>query len=150
MGSQILITGGAGFIGSHLADALLARGHRVRALDALAPQVHGVDGCRPDYLDPRVELLVGDVRDAAVVRRALAGADVVFHLAAAVGVGQSMYGRAARGAERAPARTPDRRVQHERVRRGGLSAGGRPALPRRGASARAAQGGPLGGPGARW
>ncbi|HUR95821.1 MAG TPA: NAD-dependent epimerase/dehydratase family protein [Gemmatimonadales bacterium] len=91
MGSQILITGGAGFIGSHLADALLARGHRVRALDALLPQVHGAEGDRPGYLDPRVDLHVGDVRDAAAVRRALVGVDVVFHLAAAVGVGQSMY-----------------------------------------------------------
>src|SRR4051794_36279831 len=91
MGSQILITGGAGFIGSHLADALLARGHRVRALDVLAPQVHGSEGHRPAYLDPRVDLQVGDVRDAAAVRRALAGVDVVYHLAAAVGVGQSMY-----------------------------------------------------------
>ena len=90
MGSQILITGGAGFIGSHLADALLARGHRVRALDALLPQVHGTER-RPAYLDPRVELVVGDVRDAGVARRALTGVDVVFHLAAAVGVGQSMY-----------------------------------------------------------
>jgi dTDP-L-rhamnose 4-epimerase len=90
MGSQILITGGAGFIGSHLADALLARGHRVRALDALLPQVHGTER-RPPYLDPRVELVVGDVRDAGVARRALVGVDVVFHLAAAVGVGQSMY-----------------------------------------------------------
>src|SRR4051794_27751859 len=91
MGSQILITGGAGFIGSHLADALLARGHRVRALDVLAPQVHGSEGHRPAYLDPRVDLQVGDVRDPAAVRRALAGVDVVYHLAAAVGVGQSMY-----------------------------------------------------------
>jgi dTDP-L-rhamnose 4-epimerase len=91
MGSQILITGGAGFIGSHLADALLARGHRVRALDNLSPQVHGDERRRPAYLDPDVELLVGDVRDPDAVRRALAGVDVVVHLAAAVGVGQSMY-----------------------------------------------------------
>ena len=55
MASHILITGGAGFIGSHLADALLARGHRVRALDNLSPQVHGEDGGRPAYLDPEVE-----------------------------------------------------------------------------------------------
>src|SRR3954467_10636492 len=88
---QILITGGAGFIGSHVADALLARGHRVRALDNLSPQVHGgLDG-RPAYLDPDVELLHGDVRDAAAVRRALEGVDAVYHFAAAVGVGQSMY-----------------------------------------------------------
>jgi len=91
MGGHILITGGAGFIGSHLADALLARGNRVRALDNLAPQVHGDAGRRPEYLDPDVELLVGDVRDPDAVRRALAGVDVVVHLAAAVGVGQSMY-----------------------------------------------------------
>ena len=53
MGSQILITGGAGFIGSHLADALLAAGHRVRALDSLAPQVHGEQAARPAYLEDR-------------------------------------------------------------------------------------------------
>jgi dTDP-L-rhamnose 4-epimerase len=91
MGSHILITGGAGFIGSHLADALLARGHRVRALDNLAPQVHGDGATAPDYLDSEVELVVGDVRDAPTVRRALQGVDAVVHLAAAVGVGQSMY-----------------------------------------------------------
>jgi dTDP-L-rhamnose 4-epimerase len=88
---HILITGGAGFIGSHLADELLQRGHRVRALDNLDPQVHGPDAARPRYLNADVELLRGDVRDAAVVRRALDGIDAVFHLAAAVGVGQSMY-----------------------------------------------------------
>ncbi|MFL5519107.1 MAG: NAD-dependent epimerase/dehydratase family protein, partial [Gemmatimonadales bacterium] len=91
MSSHILITGGAGFIGSHLADALLARGDRVRALDNLSPQVHGEGAARPDYLDRDVELMVGDVRDAAAVRRALQGIDAVVHLAAAVGVGQSMY-----------------------------------------------------------
>jgi dTDP-L-rhamnose 4-epimerase len=91
MSQQILITGGAGFIGSHLADALLARGHRVRALDNLSPQVHGERAGHPDYLADDVELVVGDVRDPAAVKRALAGVDAVFHLAAAVGVGQSMY-----------------------------------------------------------
>jgi dTDP-L-rhamnose 4-epimerase len=91
MGSHILITGGAGFIGSHLADALLERGHRVRVLDALVPQVHGPERQRPTYLAPEVELLVGDVRDEQAIRRALDGVDVVVHLAAAVGVGQSMY-----------------------------------------------------------
>jgi dTDP-L-rhamnose 4-epimerase len=88
---HILITGGAGFIGSHLADELLARGHRVRALDNLAAQVHGANASRPSYLDPEVELIIGDVRDAGAVRRALHGIDAVFHFAAAVGVGQSMY-----------------------------------------------------------
>ena len=89
--NAVLITGGAGFIGSHLADALLARGHRVRVLDNLDPQVHGAEQRRPDYLDPEVELVVGDVRDAAAVENALSGIDTVFHFAAKVGVGQSMY-----------------------------------------------------------
>ncbi|MBV8063910.1 MAG: NAD-dependent epimerase/dehydratase family protein [Actinobacteria bacterium] len=88
MSELVLITGGAGFIGSHLADELLARGSRVRALDSLHPQVH--DG-RPDYLAGDVELHVGDVRDADAVKRAFDGVDVVVHLAARVGVGQSMY-----------------------------------------------------------
>src|ERR671931_2772984 len=85
-----LVTGGAGFIGSHLADRLLADGHEVRALDSLDGQVHP-GGERPDYLDSAVELQVGDVRDREAVRRALDGVDAVVHFAAAVGVGQSMY-----------------------------------------------------------
>jgi dTDP-L-rhamnose 4-epimerase len=88
---QILITGGAGFIGSHLTSELLRRGHRVRILDSLIPQVHGPARQRPDYLDSYAELLVGDVRDAAMVKRALKGVEVVYHFAARVGVGQSMY-----------------------------------------------------------
>jgi dTDP-L-rhamnose 4-epimerase len=91
VGKSILITGGAGFIGSWLADQLLDEGHRVRALDLLAPQVHGAEGGRPDYLNPDVELIQGDVRDPEAVRKALQGVDGVYHLAAAVGVGQSMY-----------------------------------------------------------
>jgi dTDP-L-rhamnose 4-epimerase len=87
---KVLITGGAGFIGSHLADRLLAEGHEVRALDNLDRQVHR-DGERPDYLDAEVELQAGDVRDRDAVGRALDGVDSVVHLAAAVGVGQSMY-----------------------------------------------------------
>jgi dTDP-L-rhamnose 4-epimerase len=90
-GRRILITGGAGFIGSHLADHLLAAGHAIRAFDNLSPQVHGANAGRPAYLDRQVELLVGDVRDPEAVRRALRGVDAVVHLAAAVGVGQSMY-----------------------------------------------------------
>src|SRR3990172_8870390 len=86
---HILITGGAGFIGSHLADELLTRGHRVRVLDALLPQVH--PSGRPAYLNPHAELQIGDVRSDETVRSALHGIDVVVHFAAAVGVGQSMY-----------------------------------------------------------
>jgi dTDP-L-rhamnose 4-epimerase len=88
---KVLVTGGAGFIGSHLVDALIARGHAVRVLDALDPQVHGAQAVRPAHLHRDAELQVGDVRDRAAVRRALDGVEVVFHEAAAVGVGQSMY-----------------------------------------------------------
>lgn len=95
MDETILITGGAGFIGSHLADELLSAGYRVRVLDSLDPQVHGSSnaaaGRRPDYLDARVELHLGDVRDPDAVARALEGVAGVFHFAARVGVGQSMY-----------------------------------------------------------
>jgi dTDP-L-rhamnose 4-epimerase len=91
MGKRILVTGGAGFVGSHLADELLDRGYEVRALDNLCEQVHGSNHERPPYLNKAVELLVGDVRDPEAVERALVGVDAVFHLAAAVGVGQSMY-----------------------------------------------------------
>jgi dTDP-L-rhamnose 4-epimerase len=91
MSKHVLITGGAGFIGSHLADELLNYGYRIRALDVLAAQVHGPQRQRPDYLNPEVELIMGDIRDSAVVRRALQGIDAVYHFAAAVGVGQSMY-----------------------------------------------------------
>jgi dTDP-L-rhamnose 4-epimerase len=90
---RVLITGGAGFIGSHLADELLHAGYAVRALDVLVEQVHG-DSERPDYLDPEVELIPGDIRNAEVVRGALERVDAVVHLAARVGVGQSMYEQA--------------------------------------------------------
>jgi dTDP-L-rhamnose 4-epimerase len=86
----VLITGGAGFIGSHLADELVRAGHRVRALDCLVEQVHG-EAQRPDYLSDEIELVAGDVRNAEVVRGALEGVDAVLHFAARVGVGQSMY-----------------------------------------------------------
>jgi dTDP-L-rhamnose 4-epimerase len=91
MSGRILITGGAGFIGSHLADELLLHGYHVRALDDLSEQVHGPGASRPGYLSPEVELVEGDVRDPEAVRKALQGIDAVFHLAARVGVGQSMY-----------------------------------------------------------
>jgi dTDP-L-rhamnose 4-epimerase len=77
-----------------VADALLAAGYRVRALDELTPQVHGPDRKRPEYLHREVELIVGDVRDREAVLKALADVDAVFHFAARVGVGQSMYAMA--------------------------------------------------------
>ncbi len=88
---HILITGGAGFIGSHLADALLADGHQVRILDNLCSQVHGASRTPPDYLAGNVEFVRGDVRDKHIVDAALEKIEVVFHFAARVGVGQSMY-----------------------------------------------------------
>ena len=88
---QVLVTGGAGFIGSHLVDGLLEAGHQVRVFDALVSQVHGEAGARPDYLADEAELIVGDVRDRQALARALDGVEVVLHDAAAVGVGQSMY-----------------------------------------------------------
>src|SRR5688572_22911558 len=91
MSKHVLITGGAGFIGSHLADELLDHGYRVRALDLVAAQVHGLERQRPHYLNPEVELIIGDIRDPAAVGCALHGIDAVYHFAAAVGVGQSMY-----------------------------------------------------------
>lgn len=89
--SRLLITGGAGFIGSHLANALAQAGYRVRVLDALHEQVHGPEAQFPAYLHPEVERQRGDIRDRNAVRKALAGITHVYHLAAAVGVGQSMY-----------------------------------------------------------
>jgi dTDP-L-rhamnose 4-epimerase len=86
-----LITGGCGFIGSHLADGLLDAGYKVTALDSLSPQVHGPKASRPEYLDSRVRFVEADVRDRQVLDAELRDADVVLHQAAAVGVGQSMY-----------------------------------------------------------
>lgn len=90
MTKRILVTGGAGFIGRHVARTLLERGYAVRVLDAMIEQVHRTDG-QVDPILREVELLTGDVRDHALVERALAGVDKVIHLAAEVGVGQSMY-----------------------------------------------------------
>lgn len=90
MAETVLITGGAGFIGCHVGRELLERGHRVIALDSLIKQVHG-EGGRPQFLDPQIELVEADVRDGDAMATALKRADSVIHLAAEVGVGQSMY-----------------------------------------------------------
>jgi dTDP-L-rhamnose 4-epimerase len=88
---RVLVTGGAGFIGSHATDALLAAGYEVRLLDNLAPQVHGPQGQPPSYLSKEAELITGDLTDSLAVGHAVRGADMVLHLASSVGVGQSMY-----------------------------------------------------------
>jgi len=88
---RVLVLGGAGFIGSHLVDALDERGHRVVVYDVLEPQVHGPDGQWPSYLHRGAERVLADVRDGETLARWLAQVDVVFYMAAAVGVGQSMY-----------------------------------------------------------
>lgn len=90
MTEHVLVTGGAGFIGRSVCQELLGRGNRVRVLDSLIDQVHGGSG-RPQDLPADVELIEADVRDGAAVSAALDGIDSVIHLAAEVGVGQSMY-----------------------------------------------------------
>ena len=91
MSRKVLVTGGAGFVGSHLVDALVDRGDQVTILDNLDPQVHGPDQQPPAWLNPEAELVRGDVRDPDVWDGLLDDMDVIYHLAAAVGVGQSMY-----------------------------------------------------------
>src|SRR5207244_8294646 len=86
---KILVTGGAGFIGSHLVDALLQARHDVCVLDALVNQVHGNE--RPSHLARDVEFMHGDICDPKLVERALDRVEAVYHEAAEVGVGQSMY-----------------------------------------------------------
>jgi dTDP-L-rhamnose 4-epimerase len=91
MRGTVLITGGAGFIGSHLASELLNAGYHVRVLDSLVTQVHGETPGRPTYLHKDAEFILGDVRNPDIVDEALSGVDAVYHFAALVGVGQSMY-----------------------------------------------------------
>src|SRR4051794_20407334 len=90
LSETVLVTGGAGFIGRSVASELLRRGNRVRVLDSLIEQVHG-DRDRPEDFPDDAELIVGDIRNKDVVARSLKGIDSVIHLAAEVGVGQSMY-----------------------------------------------------------
>lgn len=91
MFKHVLVTGGAGFIGSHMVDLLLEKGYKVRVLDNLEPQVHGELDGPPDYLNREAEFIRGDVLDRGTVLRALEGVDAVIHDAAMVGVGQSQY-----------------------------------------------------------
>lgn len=91
MKNRVLITGGAGFIGSRVARKLLNRGHEVSILDSFIPQIHGNNGELPEDLRDAVQLFRGDVRDASLCARALEGRDVLVHLAAETGTGQSMY-----------------------------------------------------------
>ena len=85
----VLVTGGAGFIGSHVVELLLKQGIRVRVLDSLVEQVHR--GAGPRHVPADAEFVHGDVRDRETLSKALRGVDRVIHLAAEVGVGQSMY-----------------------------------------------------------
>lgn len=91
MKGTVLITGGAGFIGSHVASELLKAGYQVRVLDSLVSQVHGETPQRPSYLHRDAELIAGDLRDSDALDEALSGVDAVYHFVALVGVGQSMY-----------------------------------------------------------
>ncbi len=88
--ANVLVTGGAGFIGSFIVDELIRRRHKVRILDNLEPQVHRVWGI-PPYLNKEAELLVGDIRNKELLNEALKDIEIVFHEAGLVGVGQSQY-----------------------------------------------------------
>src|SRR4026209_1178105 len=86
---KVLVTGGAGFIGSFIVDALLARGYEVTIFDNLEPQVH--NGCIPKYRNLGAVFISGDVRDYGALKAAIKGTEAIFHEAAMVGVGQSMF-----------------------------------------------------------
>lgn len=86
---SVLVTGGAGFIGSHVVDILLEKGYKVRILDKLVDQVHGNE--TNIRTSSGAELVIGDICDKKIVEKALEGMDAVINLAAEVGVGQSMY-----------------------------------------------------------
>jgi dTDP-L-rhamnose 4-epimerase len=86
---KILVTGGCGFIGSHLVDRLVSEGHKVRVYDFLEPQIHGFK--KPVYLNKGAEYIYADIRNREKLKKALKGMEFVFHEASRVGVGQSMY-----------------------------------------------------------
>jgi dTDP-L-rhamnose 4-epimerase len=87
---RVVVLGGAGFIGGHLVDALLEQRHQVRIVDNLDPQVHP-SGLPPAYLNSRAEFFQHDIRDIDALKQGLHGAEAIFYLAGAVGVGDSMY-----------------------------------------------------------
>ncbi len=91
MFKRVLVTGGAGFIGSHMVDLLLEKGYAVRVFDNLEPQVHGGIAAPPDYLSRDAEFVRGNILDREALLRALEGVDAVIHDAAMVGIGQSQY-----------------------------------------------------------
>lgn len=88
---NILVSGGAGFIGSHLVDSLIEKGYSVKILDNLDPQVHGPLGKKLSYLNKEAEFIKADISNRHILKKVLKNVEIVFHLAAAVGVGQSMY-----------------------------------------------------------
>lgn len=94
MTEKVLVTGGAGFIGSHLTDKLIDAGYEVTIYDCLDEQVHGdlaSHGAWPEFINPKAKTILGDIRDVEGLKNALYGIHYVVHLAACVGVGQSMY-----------------------------------------------------------
>jgi len=88
---KVLVTGGAGFIGSHTADLLMEHGYHLTMLDNLEPQVHGIERKLPDYINKNAVLIYGDVLDRELLTKTIQEVDAIIHLAAMVGVGQSMY-----------------------------------------------------------
>lgn len=88
---KVLVTGGAGFIGSHTADLLIERGYHVTILDNLEPQVHGKERKLPDYINKNAVFIYGDVLNRELLTKTIREVDAIIHLAAMVGVGQSMY-----------------------------------------------------------
>lgn len=86
---KILVTGGSGFIGSHLVDSLIGRGHQVVVLDSLEDQVH--EGKKPAYTNPGAEFVLGDAGNEKILKKILPNVEVIFHEASSVGIGQSMY-----------------------------------------------------------